>query len=294
MSPEEPNIRRLHARHRTELTYGGTARESVNEARLVPRSSTRQRVEHASLRVEPESELSSHRDAFGNEVRWFQIAEPHERLVVEAEAVVVVGPAPARPPASDPEGQWAALGTPAYADALAEHLAPSALVRWPEEVTELAAAMEISRGGGVAGWLEGLERSVHQALVYDQDATRVDTPVADVARARRGVCQDFAHLSIAICRQAGIAARYVSGWLFRPDGREPGESHAWMEANVPGEGWVELDATHPGAPRDHYIRLAVGRDYRDVAPLRGSYVGALTERMTVSVEVSELAVTGVS
>jgi transglutaminase-like putative cysteine protease len=266
----------------------------VNEARLIPRSSTRQRVEHASVRVEPDVELSSHRDAFGNEVRWFQVAEPHERLVVEAEAVVVLSPPSPPPPAPDPAAQWAGLDAPGYADALAEHLAPSALVRWPEEVIDLASSMDLSRRAGVVEWLEGLERSVNEALVYDQDATRVDTPVAEVARARRGVCQDFAHLSIAICRQSGVAARYVSGWLFRPDGREPGESHAWMEANVPGVGWVELDATHPGAPRDHYIRLAVGRDYRDVAPLRGSYVGAPTERMTVSVEVSELAATGVS
>ncbi len=274
------------------MRYAGTARESVNEARLVPRSSARQRVERASVRVTPGTDLAAHRDVHGNEVRWFQVVEPHERLVVEAEAVVVVGPGEPPAPAADPAGQWSALGDLAYADALAEHLAPSPLVRWPEEVVDLAASLDLPRAGGVSGWLAALEWAVNDAVVYEQGATGVDTPVAEVARARRGVCQDFAHLAIAICRHEGIAARYVSGWLFRPDGLEPGESHAWMEALVPDAGWVELDATHPGAPRDHYIRIATGRDYADVAPLRGSYVGAPTERMIVSVEVEELPATG--
>jgi transglutaminase-like putative cysteine protease len=285
---------RLHARHRTELRYGGAARESVNEARLVPLSFGRQRVEEASVRVRPDVELSGHRDAFGNEVIWFQVADPHERLVVEAEAVVVVESAPPLPPPADPGGQWALLETRGYADVLAEYVAPSSLVRWPQEVVELAKSLDLPRDGGVTGWLDALERSVHEALVYEQGVTRFDTPVAEVVRARRGVCQDFAHLSVAICRHAGVAARYVSGWLYRPDGREPGESHAWMEAYVPDVGWVERDPTHPGNPDDRYIRLAVGRDYADVAPLRGTYVGAPTERMTVEVEIEELAGAGAS
>jgi transglutaminase-like putative cysteine protease len=254
----------------------------------VPRSTDRQRVERATVRVSPSADLREHRDVHGNEVRWFQVVEPHERLVVEAEAVVVVGAGEPPRPAADPSAQWAALADPTYADALAEHLAPSPLVRWPEELAELAESLELPRAGGVGGWLFALEWAVNDALVYEQGATGVDTPVAEVARARRGVCQDFAHLAIAICRHEGVAARYVSGWLFQPDRREPGESHAWMEARVPGEGWVELDATHPGAARDHYIRIATGRDYADVAPLRGSYVGGATELMTVSVEVEEL------
>jgi transglutaminase-like putative cysteine protease len=276
------------------MRYAGTARESVNEARLVPRTTARQTVEQARLSVTPAADVSEHLDAFGNEVRWFQIVEPHERLVVESEAVVLVAAPPALVPAADPDAQWAALATDAYVDPLAEFLSPSSLVRWPAEVAELGAALELPREEGVSGWLAALERAVREALVYEQGVTRFDTPVAEVARARRGVCQDFAHLTIAICRQAGVAARYVSGWLFRPDGREPGESHAWMEAHVPGLGWVERDPTHPGNPGERYVRLAVGRDYADVAPLRGTYVGAPTERMTVEVEVEELAGAAVS
>jgi transglutaminase-like putative cysteine protease len=138
----------------------------VNEARLLPVSSGRQRVEEVRLRVEPDAEVAGHRDAFGNEVRWFQIPDPHERLVVEAEAVVVVeGPAPLPEPA-DPEEEWAALGLPDYTDPLAEHLSPSALVRWPDEVVELARSLALAREGGVAGWLRALERAVCEAVAY--------------------------------------------------------------------------------------------------------------------------------
>ena len=98
----------------------------------------------------------------------------------------------------------------------------------------------------------------------------------------------MAHLTIALCRRRGLAARYVSGWLYSPGRAEPGESHAWIEACVPGVGWVEADPTHPEPMDDRYIRLAAGRDYADVAPIRGTYVGARTEAMDVAVELEEL------
>ncbi len=104
-------------------------------------------------------------------------------------------------------------------------------------------------------------------------------------RVGRGVCQDMAHLMIAVARRRGVAARYVSGWLYLPGHEGPGESHAWVEFAVPGLGWVEFDPTHPSPDTEHYVRLAVGRDYADVPPLRGSYIGPATERMDVSVEV---------
>ena len=98
----------------------------------------------------------------------------------------------------------------------------------------------------------------------------------------RGVCQDMAHLMIAVARRRGVAARYVSGWLNLPGRDDPGESHAWVELAVPGVGWVEFDPTHPDPDQEHYVRLAVGRDYADVPPLRGSYLGPITESMTVT------------
>ena len=110
----------------------------------------------------------------------------------------------------------------------------------------------------------------------------------EVVAVGRGVCQDMAHLMIAVCRRHGLAARYVSGWLFQPGSEGPGESHAWVEAAIPGLGWVELDPTHPAPQHERYVRLATGRDYSDVPPLKGSYLGPATEEMTVTVEVRQL------
>ena len=122
-------------------------------------------------------------------------------------------------------------------------------------------------------WGATLEAEINEAIVYTPGVTEVDTPVEEVVRVGRGVCQDMAHLMIAVARRRGVAARYVSGWLHLPGLEGPGESHAWVEIAVPGLGWVEFDPTHPSPATEHYVRLAVGRDYADVPPLRGSYLG---------------------
>lgn len=277
---------RLHAKHRTEIHYAGPVGESINEVRLMPWPNGRQQVEWATLRVEPAAELVVHADAFGNEVRWFQLAEPHERLVVEAEAVVVTRPTPPRVPGSC--RGFDAIDDPAYGDEHAEFLAGSTHIRWVEPVAGFADAMGLDESDGVLGWARALEAGVNASIAYTPGATRVDSPVEEVVRVGRGVCQDMAHLMIACARRRGVAARYISGWLNVPNHEGPGESHAWVELAIPGLGWVEFDPTHPEPASEHYVRLAVGRDYADVPPLRGSYLGPPTEAMAVTVEVREL------
>lgn len=254
----------------------------------MPSSSERQRVEAATLTVTPDAPLARRDDAFGNTVHWFQVPDAHDRLLVEAQAVVLTRSSPEPVVTRSAAEQWAALEARDYRESMAEYLIPSAYVRWPEPVAAFVDSLELPGEAPLVEWLRELEQRVRGALQYEQGATGVDTPVETVAAERRGVCQDFAHLAIAACRRSGVAARYVSGWMFQPERESPGESHAWMEAYLPEAGWVESDPTHPGPLDDRYIRLAAGRDYADVAPLRGTYVGAPTERMTVTVEVREL------
>lgn len=277
---------RLHAKHRTEIRYAGSVGESVNEIRLVPSGNGRQQVEWSHVRTEPAAELLGHRDAYGNEVRWFQLVEPHGVLVVEAEAVVTTRPRLGRP--EDADAGIAATTDPVYIDAFAEFLAGSTHIRWVEPVEGFARDLALDESGGLVRWAATLEAQINAAIVYTPGVTEVDTPVEEVVRVGRGVCQDMAHLMIAVARRRGVAARYVSGWLYLPGHEGPGESHAWVEIAVPGVGWVEFDPTHPSPDTEHYVRLAVGRDYADVPPLRGSYIGPATERMDVSVEVREI------
>ncbi|MGD9696422.1 MAG: transglutaminase domain-containing protein [Thermoleophilia bacterium] len=277
---------RLHAKHRTEIAYAGPAGESVNEIRLTPRDNGRQRVEWSHVRVDPAAELFGHVDSFGNRVSWFQLVDAHPLLVVESEAVVETRPCV---PLSDVDGPpLSDLDDPAYVDRAAEFLSTSAHVRWGEPIAAFADGLGVAEDLTVPEWARAVESAVNRAITYTPGATRVDTPVEEVVRVARGVCQDLAHLMIAVCRRRGLGARYVSGWLYEPGREGPGESHAWIEVDIPGIGWREMDPTHPGADYEHYVRLAVGRDYADVPPLRGSYLGPPTERMTVSVEVREI------
>jgi len=138
--------------------------------------------------------------------------------------------------------------------------------------------------------LRRIMTAIERRLTYSPAVTTVSTSVDEVLRLRRGVCQDFAHLFIAAARSAGIPCRYVSGYVYTGAG-EPvvGASHAWAEAWVPGRGWMGFDPTHAGLAAESYVRLAVGRDYRDAAPTRGVYLGSARGCMTVTVEIRPLA-----
>ncbi len=272
----------FRAVHTTELRYRGEVSESVNEAWLTPPHSDRQSVREAGIRTFPEAELIRHVDAYRNTVTWFQIVDRHDRLVVESHAIVDVLPARAHE-----EPGWAAIEDPAHANELAEFLAPSRHVRWPAPIASFADELELDETDGVLGWLRSLERGLNETVRYAPGSTGVETAVEEVVHARRGVCQDLAHLGIAICRLRGVPARYVSGWFNDPAAEGPLESHAWLEAHLGPAGWVESDPTHPGMVHDRYVRLAVGRDYGDVPPLRGSYVGPPTAEMEVQVTIDE-------
>jgi transglutaminase-like putative cysteine protease len=278
---------RLRIRHRTELRYDGVATESVNEVRMLPRPGPLLRVEAATVMVTPNGQLRTHTDAFGNSVVWFQIVEPHQCLVVEAEATVEVLEPLSPVLGAATVGQWGALADPSYRDEMTEFLVPSTFTGDGDDLTALSADLALAEDGGVARWVEDLAHAVARAIAYETGATTVDTSALEVARLRRGVCQDLAHVSIALCRRRGIPARYISGWLHYPGADGPGESHAWIEAHVPGEGWMAIDPTHPGRSDIDHVPVAMGRDYADVPPIRGSYLGAPATTMSVWVDIRE-------
>lgn len=281
------SVLRLRVRHRTELAYAGFARESVNEARLLPVASARTEVEHAVIDVSPDAGVHVHRDVFGNAVGWFQITGRHRRLVVESHGVVRSADQPALHPTLAPEEEWNALADPAFRDTHAEFLMRTPHAAWGPRVAALADTLPSSEGMGVGAWIGDMVQAVHSVVTYTPGATLVDTPVEVVASERHGVCQDLAHLSIALFRRQGVPARYVSGWLHDPARGAPGESHAWVEVLIPGAGWFEVDPTHPEPITGRWVRVAVGRDYADVTPLRGTYQGDPTESMVVTVETEE-------
>ena len=283
--------RRLFVKHKTEFVYDGYACESVNEIRLAPVDGPRQQVEFARLTVTPAADQAESIDVWGNRVWWCQIVDEHPTLRIEAEAAVAMRGPISLPP--EPDGGWSMLASDAYREPYADALPPSELVAWSDVTRAFADRLAVAPQGRVGAWTRDLAHALNDALTYERGATDVTTTVDDVIAAGRGVCQDFAHVFVALCRMHGVAARYVSGWLFESDREGPVESHAWAEVNIPGVGWVEEDPTHVGEVSDRYVRIGCGRDYADVVPIKGTYVGGATMSMTVDVELDERAPEGV-
>jgi transglutaminase-like putative cysteine protease len=265
---------KLSVRHRTAFTYSDEIADTAMEMRLRPLDDARQRLLSYDLRVEPRGAVHAYRDGFGNLVETYNHRPPHRRVVVEARSVVETRPGQSG--GEEPSG--------AERFRLLRHDGPVADVPW---VREQAACFE-GRAHEPA-MLADLTSLVHRAFVYEPNVTRVDSTVADLVELGRGVCQDFAHVWIALCRRLGVPARYVSGYLFTGDARQPQASHAWGEAWLPGHGWLAHDPTNPdGGVDQSYVRVALGRDYRDVPPTRGVFRGAASETLEVDVRVDLL------
>jgi transglutaminase-like putative cysteine protease len=263
---------RLSVAHRTVLTYEQPIAETHMEVRLRPRSGAGQAVERFQLTVEPRSPVRSYRDGFGNHVHYFNHVPGHDRVAVLAESVVTT-----------------AAGLPDLED----REFPQDFLQFRSPVLDAAGVGALAgrfQGGDVERRLEDLVLHVNREFEYQPDTTTVYTAVDEVLRRRAGVCQDFAHLFIAVARCMGLPARYVSGYIHSGVGHVgEGASHAWAEVLVPGVGWVGYDPTNPVRALERHLRVAIGRDYRDVAPTRGTYLGTAHENMEVSVTTSELA-----
>ncbi|MEM9295588.1 MAG: transglutaminase family protein [Planctomycetota bacterium] len=288
----------LRIRHETRYEFEAPVREAVMEARLHPRDDIGQAVVQFDLRVTPKVRLTSFRDWAGNLVHHFDIARTHRKQEVVAESVVKIDPQEhlrELPDALPPE-TWDRY---AHMLAVAENLEmtlPSEFALSTAKLEDLAEALGVCRARDPMTTVQRAASAVHEHFDYHPESTEVDSPIDDAIDARSGVCQDFAHILIALLRRLGVPARYVSGYLV-PRGDDPGAaggngpaeaSHAWVEALLPTLGWVGVDPTHDRWVVDGYVRTAVGRDYADVPPVRGVYRGSAESRMTVAVSVAEI------
>ncbi|MEY2879337.1 MAG: hypothetical protein RLZZ15_1717 [Verrucomicrobiota bacterium] len=282
----------MHLRllHRTTFVYSGIAHDSFNEARLRPVDDETQTCRSFELRLKPDRPKISqreYRDFYGNMVHYFDLARGHRKLVIEAVSEVDTVPdAERRPVADSPSAE---LETFPEREFHAEFLSPSNYV--PEDVTLWAEAKDALAAGRTTVFADACRLAGHvfKTFKYSPKATGVTTRAPDALKLRAGVCQDYAHVTLGLCRQSGIPARYVSGYFFN-DLRRPDEleaSHAWIEVMVPGHGWAGYDPTHDRAPDQRYIKIAVGRDYADIRPVSGTYRGAPTRSLLVDVTVRD-------
>jgi transglutaminase-like putative cysteine protease len=266
--------------HRTEYVYASAVHDSFNEARLQPFNNELQTVEYFLLKVLPAARLRHHHDFYSNVVHHFEIPEPHTKLVVESNLRVDVRPGPLLDSGATP---WplARIGEAGRAPRVFEFLQESRFVDISPDVWRLALD---TTAGLTDTWQAALAlmKFIHDSLKYESNSTSVHTHARDVLRDKRGVCQDFAHVMISLCRVLKIPALYVSGYLAT---EISSATHAWVEVLIPGVGWRGLDPTNARQVDDTYIKIAVGRDYADVPPLTGQYKGTTNRKMTVHVSV---------
>jgi transglutaminase-like putative cysteine protease len=266
--------------HRTRYEYAAPARDSFNEVRLQPFSDEWQSVDHFLLKVLPAARLQHHHDFYSNVVHHFEIAEPHATLLVESQLRVTTRPRPGRADTETPF-PLARIGEAVGAARCFDFLQESRFVELSPEVWRRA--LDVIDGVPDT-WQAALRlmQFVYRELKYQSNSTSVHTHAREVWRDKRGVCQDFAHVLLGLCRAVKIPALYVSGYLATETARA---THAWVEVMIPGWGWQPLDPTHNCQPGESYIKIAVGRDYADVAPVTGNYRGSRERRMDVTVDI---------
>jgi transglutaminase-like putative cysteine protease len=282
-------------RHRTVYEYAEPVAISHHAARLQPRADGGQDCPEFRLAIEPEPAVRTTRtDYFGNRVCVFSVQQLHRRLEVRSESLVRrepdLPPEPARTPAWEAvAARWLADGAPDEAEAR-QFIYDSPQVACAPDLAAYAAA-SFPPGRPLLEAARDLARRIHADFAYDAEATTISTTVAEVLRARRGVCQDFTHLALGCLRSLGLPARYVSGYLrtHAAEGRPrlvgADASHAWFAVHCPGYGWVDFDPTNDVMAGYEHLTVAVGRDYQDVSPLSGLLLGGGRHAVRVAVDV---------
>jgi transglutaminase-like putative cysteine protease len=270
--------------HRTQYTYFGTVSASYNEARLSPRTEARQQVLESRIDVDPHGWRHEYADYWGTSVTAFETHLPHDELIVTGTTVADVAEV-----GEAPQVDWDRLRSDRTKDSFAESLVATKRSDPPAELVELAAA----RVGDLAPHLAAREicALVTESMIYAPGSTGVQTLATEAWDARRGVCQDFAHLAVGGLRSVGIPARYVSGYTAPRRDAEfgeavSGESHAWIEWWTGG--WYGWDPTNAAPAASRHLVVGRGRDYGDVPPLKGIVAGSGRSNLDVSVTVTIL------
>lgn len=267
--------------HRTRYVYASPVRDSFNDVRLEPPSIPEQTVESFLLRVLPAVRMKHYTDFYGNWIHHFEIPEAHSYLLIESQSQIIT-----RWPAAIAEDAklcpLAKIGEIANIERCFDFLQASRFVEMEADAWRLALD---ATDGQTDVWpaVLAIMRFTHGFLKYESNSTHVHTHMSTVIKDRRGVCQDFAHFMIGLCRSIKIPARYISGYLAT---ESASATHAWVEVFIPGHGWRALDPTHNRQVGETYVKIGHGRDYGDVPPVSGNYRGTLERTMEVEVKIT--------
>jgi transglutaminase-like putative cysteine protease len=280
----------LRVRYQSQFSYPAPVRNSHNVLRACPAEDGGQRLLSYQLEINPPARVLSYIDAWGTRVDAFGIDEPHSELTVVAESAALTTE---RPQPDDPVTRDECL-VPRFQEDHWDYLQPTRHTGWSPQLAE-AAQKTVAELDTVQGAVRAIEELVRSRLVYRPGATAIGVDVNRVFESGAGVCQDFVHLTLALLRAIQIPARYVSGYFYSEDsatGTLPSsdeievQTHAWVEVAVPGFGWWGVDPTNAAVAGERHLKIGHGRDYDDVLPLRGVYVGEVDHELAAGVTMS--------
>jgi len=279
---------KLAVRHRTVFRYAGAVRNSLNTLRLEPRDFRFQKTLSAFIKVIPATRLRRFDDLFGNVTHHLELSGEHNRL--EIESMVKVRNLPFYITDRGYADGAESYDDPSIRERCWQYLLESRWVSLEPRIWRQALDLTMSETA-VFEKAAAVMRWIYAEFTYEPGTTDVETHLEQAFALRKGVCQDFTHVMIGMCRSIGLPARYASGYILTGGGESlvgAQASHAWCEVYLPETGWIGFDPTNAVLADQRYVKIAVGRDYGDVAPIHGSYMGGAGCRMEVEVSVERL------
>ncbi|MEM6987250.1 MAG: transglutaminase family protein [Pseudomonadota bacterium] len=288
---------KLSVRHRTHYAYSAQASHSINHVCLLPRDTAEQTCLSSELVVTPRpNHIEKRIDQFGNRVASFGLHRSHTEIDIVVDSLIeTTDTRHALPASQQVDTNSSALRSHFDADSLMARdcLLTSPSIELDASVASIIGELPLGQEP-VLDYANRLMQHIYETFQYESGFSTVITPLSTVVEARKGVCQDFAHLAIAVLRKQGVPARYVSGYLetVPPPGVEKLQgadaSHAWFAVYAANLGWFDFDPTNNKRPDSQYVTVGWGRDYSDVVPVKGVVYGGGANTLTVEVDVNRI------
>lgn len=273
-------------KHITQYQYTEYAQYSANRILLYPLQDAFQEVLLHQLTISSHPQVSVHKDYYGNDVGTFTVIEPHLTLTIDSTLEIRTHKRPLPSDTISAQEQWALLRDAHIRFSFNDYLYTESFSLREDVIAEFNRWMDVQQTPYVIA--QRLCRYVYENYTYVKGITTVDSTLAEIWDHKQGVCQDFAHMLLAFLRMANIPSRYVSGYICPHQNgmRGEGATHAWVEVYLPDYGWLGIDPTNNCMVNDTHVRLAVGKDFQDCSPVKGTYRGGAEHHLHVSVTVS--------
>jgi len=274
-----------HIKHITRYTYPNAVIDSANQIMLFPINDEQQEVKNHKLIISHQPSVEVFTDYFGNQVGIFSVIKPHNKLVIQSDIEVISQEVQLTEENMSPEKQWQTLEEIKEQIPFMDFLAQKNFDLSAEVLTVVTAMVKKSASPFTTA--QTISTFIYNNFEYKKGITSVETKVEEIWKLKAGVCQDFANILLVMLRMMSIPARYVSGYICPKNHelRGEGATHAWVEAYTPFYGWVGLDPTNDCIVSDRHVRLAIGRNFSDCTPVKGTYKGSSEHTLEVSVSI---------